>query len=113
MDTSIIEQYWEKRLSCVVFQTNIACRKTRLERLSLAENCFASPRKYHGKENRFFVSYGGTCDKYSTSFKTRSLRLTELRACYCSFSANRCLLNILSKNVEMLGDKIFNAKVCS
>lgn len=37
-----------------VFQINIACRKTRLESLSLAENCFASPRKYHENGNRFF-----------------------------------------------------------
>lgn len=41
-----------------VFQINIACRKTRLESLSLAENCFASPRKYHENGKRFFLSYG-------------------------------------------------------
>lgn len=41
-----------------VFQINIACRKTRLESLSLAENCFASPRKYRENGKRFFVSYG-------------------------------------------------------
>lgn len=27
------------------------CKETRLEGLSLAENCFASLRKYHGQEN--------------------------------------------------------------
>lgn len=42
---------WKKTSIIQIFRTNIVCKETRLERLSLAENCFASPRKYHGQEN--------------------------------------------------------------